>query len=309
MEQPESEREVIEFEVISGGERLDKLINEQVNWLSRTQIQTMIKDGLVVVEGKQVKAGVKLRVGDHVTVTLPIIVEPDLEPEAIDINVIYDDEHIAVIDKPAGLVVHPGVGNMSGTLLNALVNRYPHLLEVERHGMVHRLDKDTSGLVAVAKSDVALANMLLQFQERTVEKHYLALTEKAPSSAKGRINAPIGRDPRQRKKMTVIRDGKEASTEFEIIEEGFRDGRALLRIHLLTGRTHQIRVHLAFIGAPVVGDRVYGYSKQRLKLKRQFLHATYLSFDHPITHERMTFESPLPPGLKNILDKLRQPSS
>ncbi|MFZ4826054.1 MAG: RluA family pseudouridine synthase [Phototrophicaceae bacterium] len=308
MEQPESEREVIEFEVINGGERLDKLVSEQVEWLSRSQVQSMIKDGLVIVEGRQVKPGVKLRMGDRVSVTLPIIVEPDLEPEAIDLKVVYDDEHIAVIDKPAGLVVHPGVGNMSGTLLNALVNRYPHLLDVERHGMVHRLDKDTSGLVVVAKSDTALANMLQQFQQRTVEKHYLALTEKAPSSAKGHINAPIGRDPRQRKKMTVIRDGKEAHTEFEIIEEGFRDGRTLLRVHLLTGRTHQIRVHLAFIGAPVVGDRVYGYGKQRLKLKRQFLHATYLSFDHPITRERMVFESPLPPGLKNILDKLREPS-
>ncbi len=308
MEKTESEREVIEFEVLTGGERLDKLVSEQIAWLSRSQVQSMIKDGLVIVEGKQVKAGVKLRIGDRVSVTLPIIVEPDLEPEAIDLKVVYDDEHIAVIDKPAGLVVHPGVGNMSGTLLNALVNRYPHLLDVERHGMVHRLDKDTSGLVVVAKSDAALANMLQQFQQRTVEKHYLALTEKAPSSAKGRINAPIGRDPRQRKKMTVIRDGKEAITEFEVIEEGFRDGRTLLRVHLLTGRTHQIRVHLAFIGAPVVGDRVYGYSKQRLKLKRQFLHATYLSFDHPITHERMVFESPLPAGLKNILDKLREPS-
>ena len=223
---------------------------------------------------------------------------------------IYEDDDLAVIDKPAGMIVHPGDQNETGTLVSAALYRWPQIaamnIEEKRAGIVHRLDKDTSGLIVIAKNDRARRNLIDQFQARTVEKTYLALLEKRPDTITGRIEAPIARDPQQRKRMAVLRGGKPAVTEFSVIEDQFRDDQALVKVRLLTGRTHQIRVHMAFIGCPVVGDRVYGYRKQRLGLKRQFLHAAELSFDHPVTGERLHFESPLPSGLLNILEKLRQ---
>jgi 23S rRNA pseudouridine1911/1915/1917 synthase len=265
----------------------------------------MIGEGLVTVNGEHVKAGIKLRGGEVVRVTLQEWEEPELEPEDMHLNIVFEDEHILVIDKPAGLVVHPGVGNESGTLVNALIARYPQLIETERKGIVHRLDKDTSGLMVIGKTEAAIEDLMFQFEERLVDKYYLAFTERVPRTESGLIDAPIGRDPKQRKRMAVVRDGKPAQTEFEVIERDFKGEQALLRCKLLTGRTHQIRVHLAFIGAPIVGDTIYGYRKQRLKLKRQFLHAAEMGFDHPATEEYVSFESPLPAGLQNILDKQR----
>lgn len=297
--------ETFEFTAETSGERLDKLVSVRLPALSRTQVKAMITDGHVTVNGEQVKAGVKLRGGETINVILPDTTERELISEDIALTFVYEDDHIGVIDKPAGLVIHPGLGNETGTLVNALLARYPHLRETERKGIVHRLDKDTSGLILIAKTEEAIVNLMAQFQDRTVDKNYLALTERSPRTAIGVIDAPIGRDSRQRKRMAVVRGGKAAQTEFEVIDEDFQGDRALLRCKLLTGRTHQIRVHLAFINAPIVGDMIYGYRKQRLKLKRQFLHAAELSIDHPITGERMTFESPLPSGLQNILDKLR----
>jgi 23S rRNA pseudouridine1911/1915/1917 synthase len=201
------------------------------------------------------------------------------------------------------------VGNEKGTLVSALLARWPEVAKMniveKRVGIVHRLDKDTSGLIVIAKNDATRLKLQAQFQSRTVSKVYLALLEKMPQTVTGLIEAPISRDPNQRKRMAVIRGGKPAVTEYQVIDHHFIGDQALVRVTLHTGRTHQIRVHMAFIGCPIVGDTVYGFRKQRIKLKRQFLHAAELSFDHPMTGERLKFESPLPVGLQNILDKLR----
>jgi 23S rRNA pseudouridine1911/1915/1917 synthase len=303
--------DLIEF-TAPAGERLDKAIVTHVgDDLSRAQIQALIKDGMVTVNGEQVKAGIKLKGGETVRVTIPPKQEQTLEPEAIPLHVLYEDDDIAVIDKPAGLIVHPGVANETGTLVHAMLARWPDIARTnnvteKRMGIVHRLDKDTSGLIVIAKNDAVRRKLSAQFQERTVEKVYLALLERTPQTRTGRIEAPIGRDPQQRKRMAVVRGGKPAITEYTIIEDDFVEDQALVRVKLLTGRTHQIRVHMAFIGCPIVGDTVYGFRKQRIKLKRHFLHAAELSFDHPISGERLHFESPLPPGLQNILEKLRE---
>ncbi len=301
----------LEFSVKNPGERLDKLIVSQAgDGLSRAQIQALIKDGKVSVNGSQVKAGIKLKGGEQIRVELPAPKEPDkVKPETIPLTVVYEDDDLAVIDKPAGMTVHPGVGNETGTLVSAMLARWPQIgqmnIEEKRAGIVHRLDKETSGLIIIAKNDAARLKLSAQFQSRTVEKSYIALLEKAPPTQTGRIEAPIGRDLDQRKKMAVTRGGKPAISEYEVIERDFTDGQALVRVNLLTGRTHQIRVHMAFIGCPIVGDRVYGYRKQNTTLKRHFLHAAHLCFDHPRTGKRLCFDSPLPPGLQNVLDKMR----
>jgi 23S rRNA pseudouridine1911/1915/1917 synthase len=265
----------------------------------------------VTVNGVQVKPGIKLKGGEQVVVQLPPpkAIET-VQPEAIPLTVLYEDPDIAVIDKPAGMTVHPGLGNETGTLVSAMLNRWPEIgqmnIEEKRAGIVHRLDKDTSGLVVIARNDTARRKLSAQFQARTVEKIYLALLEKMPPTQTGRIEAPIARDTKQRKRMAVLRGGRSAITEYEVIEHDFIGQQALVRVRLLTGRTHQIRVHMAFIGCPIVGDMVYGYRKQRLKLKRHFLHAAELAFDHPRSGERLRFTSPLPIGLQNILEKLRE---
>lgn len=304
--------ENLEFTVQNSGERLDKLIVAHVgDRLSRAQIQALIKDGQVTVNGAQVKAGIKLKGGETVSISIPIREAPEgVKPEAIPLVVLYEDKDLAVIDKPAGMTVHPGVGNETGTLVAAILSRWPEIakmnVEEKRAGIVHRLDKDTSGLIIIAKRDVARRKLMAQFQNRTVEKTYLALLEKVPPTQVGRIEAPIARDQNQRKRMAASHNGRPAVTEYEVIERDFVGGQALVRINILTGRTHQIRVHMAFIGCPIVGDSVYGYRKQRLSLKRHFLHAAHLCFDHPRTGERLCFDSPLPTGLQNILEKLRE---
>lgn len=300
----------VEFTVENNGERLDKLLVSRLPGVSRTQIQAMIKDSRVTVDGAVAKAGVKLRGGETVVVTLPDQTEETtIEPEDIPLVVVFEDEHLAVIDKPAGMVIHPGIGNESGTLVHALLARWPEIGSMndpdDRKGIVHRLDKDTSGLIVTAKTAPILAHLMQQFQDRTVEKTYLALLERTPNTQYGRIEAPIGRDPKQRKRMAVTRAGKEAVTEFTVIDDNFRDHATLVEFKLLTGRTHQIRVHAAFIGCPVVGDRVYGFRKQRTRMKRNFLHAAQLAFYHPATGERLHFDSPLPPALEQLLTKLR----
>jgi 23S rRNA pseudouridine1911/1915/1917 synthase len=304
----------IQFIVETPGERLDKLIVEHIgDAFSRAQIQTLIKGGKVTVDGIQIKPGIKLKGGEQVIVILPPPKAPEsVRPEAIDLSILYEDADIAVIDKPAGMTVHPGLGNESGTVVNAILSRWPEIGlmngEEKRAGIVHRLDKDTSGLMVIAKSDATRRKLMAQFQARTVEKLYLALLEKMPPTQTGRIDAPIARDPKQRKRMAVTRGGRPAITEYEVIEHDFIGEEALVRVKLLTGRTHQIRVHMAFMGCPIVGDTVYGFRKQRLKLKRHFLHATSLAFDHPRTGQRLHFTSPLPAGLQNVLDKLREKS-
>lgn len=302
----------LEFTVEVAGERLDKLVVDKVGAsLSRAQVQALIKDGKVTVNGAAVKSGVKLKGGEQVQVVIPHRDEAkEVVPESIPLTLLYEDDHLAVIDKPAGMTVHPGVGNETGTLLSAMLSRWPEIVAMniveKRAGIVHRLDKDTSGLIVIARNDATRLKLQAQFQARTVDKIYLALVEKRPPTETGRIEAPIARDPKQRKRMAVVRGGKRAITEYQVIDHEFNGDQALLRVTLLTGRTHQIRVHMAFIGCPIVGDSVYGYRTQRVRLKRQFLHAAELAFDHPVTGERLRFESPLPAGLQDILQKLKQ---
>jgi 23S rRNA pseudouridine1911/1915/1917 synthase len=305
------EDQLVEFTADTPGERLDVALVMNTDGMSRGQLQALIHDGKVTVDGKPAKPSMKLKGGEQVIVQLPPAPQDDrVAPEDIALKVVFEDEHIAVIDKPAGLVVHPGDGNEQGTLVNALLSHYPQIAQIpydaRRRGIVHRLDKDTSGLIVIAKTAAAQLNLIAQFSARTVDKTYLALTEKLPKTLTGRIEAPIARDVHQRKRMAVTRKGKKAITEYKVIDIEFTDGQALLEVNLLTGRTHQIRVHLAFIGAPIVGDSVYGYRKQRVKMKRHFLHAAKLAFTHPVTGERLSFESPLPEDLKGHLERMRK---
>ncbi len=301
--------EQLRFDQVTPGQRLDKWLAERLPDHSRTEIQRWIREGLVRVNGRASKPGYKLEPGDVVEVDVPAPVPyEEVKPEPIPLNILYEDDDLLVIDKPAGMVVHPAPGHTSGTLVNAILYHCPDLRGVggvERPGIVHRLDKDTSGLILVAKHDRAHRELQRQFKEREIEKAYLALVEGHLQPKEGRIEAPIGRDKRHRKRMAVIRDGREAVTEYRVI--AYYDDYTLVEVYPLTGRTHQIRVHFAFIGHPLVGDTVYGRRKQRLKpwLKRQFLHAHRLRFRLPRTGEWVEFTSPLPEDLQAVLDKLQ----
>lgn len=293
-------------------QRLDKFLLAHLDGFSRARAQALIRDGCVLVDGAAQKTGYKLKGGERVTLRVPPQAESSIEPEDIPLDIVFEDDHLAVIDKPAGLVIHPGPGNETGTLVNALLARYPELADMMddpevggRLGIAHRLDRGTSGLIVAGRDKASLLALMAQFQARTVDKAYLALLERRPASNTGVIDAPIARDPRQRKRMAVRREGRSAQTEFEVLDDDFQGDRALVRLKLLTGRTHQIRVHMAFIGCPVVGDAVYGWRKQRVKMKRQFLHALELAFDHPVSGERLRFRSELPVGLADVMGKLR----
>ena len=293
-------------------QRLDLFLLAYLPDLSRSQVQKLIREGHVLVDGHVEKTGFKFKGGERIDVWLPQLEERSVEPEEIPLDIVYEDADLAVINKAAGMVAHPGAGNKSGTLANALLALYPELADMmdepetqERMGIAHRLDRGTSGLMVIARNKPTLLALMGQFQERSVEKVYLALLEKRPDSNTGLVDAPIARDQRQRKRMWVTREGKAAQTEFTVLDDDFQGNRALVELRLLTGRTHQIRVHMAFIGCPVVGDTVYGYRKQRVKMKRQFLHAQRLAFEHPATGERLAFEAELPDGLRNVMEKLR----
>jgi 23S rRNA pseudouridine1911/1915/1917 synthase len=298
----------LELTPAEGGERLDRFVADSLPQLSRSAVQRLIKNEDIQVNGQPAKASLRLEAGDRVRVTLPPDeTTEDIQPEAIPLDVLYEDGDLAAVNKPAGMVVHPAYGHRTGTLVNAALARWPEMAAVgglERAGIVHRLDKDTSGVIALAKSTAALEALQAQFKARTVHKRYLALVEGVPSTPSGLIDAPIGRDQKQRKRMAVRHDGRKALTRYTLLEDF--DTNALLELELLTGRTHQIRIHLAWMGHPVVGDQVYGFRKQRIKMKRLFLHAAELQVDSPTSGERLTFEATLPAGLQNTLDKLRQ---
>ncbi len=291
-----------------GGTRVDKFIAEKVSQLSRAFAQKLIQHGQVTVNGQVPKASYRLEVGDLLEVRVPAPEPSEAGAEDIPLNVIFEDGDLIVVDKPAGMVVHPAYGHRSGTLVNALLGYCPDLAGVAgelRPGIVHRLDKDTSGLIVVAKNDAAHRHLQHQFKERLVDKMYLALAEGRLPSAHGLINAPIGRDPRNRKRMAVVlRGGREALTEY-VVREYFPD-HTLAAVKPVTGRTHQIRIHFASIGHPLAGDRVYGYRKQQLPLRRHFLHAASLAFSLPGSTEQRTFRADLPEDLAQVLDALRQ---
>ncbi len=300
------EERVVTLQAAYSGERLDKYLAQEIADLSRAQVQRLIAAGQVTVNGEGAKASLRLERGDEIVVRVPPAESAEVVAEVIPLKIVYEDDDLLVIDKPAGMVVHPAHGHRSGTLVNALLARYPHLAEVggaERAGIVHRLDKDTSGLLLVAKNESAQKELQRQFKHHLVEKVYLALVEGRLEPAQGRIEAPIGRDKRRRKQMAVVRSGRQASTDYQVLER-FAE-HTLVEVRPQTGRTHQIRVHLAFIGHPVVGDKVYGYRRQRLRLGRQFLHAQTLRFRLPSTGEVVEFHSPLPPDLHQVLAGLR----
>ena len=264
--------------------RLDKFVGEKCPELSRTHAQKLIADGSITVNGRVAKASLKLDVGDKINIIIPPTPPSPLSPEAIPLNIIYEDADLLVVDKPAGLTVHPAPGHHGHTLVNAVLAHFPHLADISdslRPGIVHRLDRDTSGVMLVAKKKVAQANLISQFKTRTIVKAYLALVKGQLTPERGIIEAAIGRDPRNRKRMAVVTEGREARTEYRVIK--YAGNYSLLEIIPETGRTHQIRVHLSAIGYPVVGDPMYGVKSPHLS--RQFLHACRLGFKLPSTSE------------------------
>jgi 23S rRNA pseudouridine1911/1915/1917 synthase len=275
--------------------------------ISRAHAQRLIGDGRAVVDGRRRRPSDRLRGGEEVSVEIVPVADATIEPESIPLGVAYEDASMLIVDKPAGLVVHPSAGHASGTLVHALLGRSRDRNEplgsvagIARPGIVHRLDKDTSGLLVVAKTDDAQASLMRQFGERTVEKEYLALVRGEPPAARGRIEAPVGRDPRDRQRMAVVADGRDATTEYEVLGTG--EGYALLALRPLTGRTHQIRAHLAYLGLPVAGDLRYGGGMGPGGLARQFLHAARLRLRRPIDGAWLSAWSALPDDLRTSLD-------
>lgn len=292
-----------------GGERLDVFVARRLPELSRSHAHRLISEGLVTVDGRQLKPSDRLVAGASVSVTIPTPMPAgDLVAESIPVTVIFQDFDLMVVDKPAGLAVHPAPGHPSGTLVNALLAITPDLKGISgalRPGIVHRLDKDTSGLIVVAKNDRAMRALQRQLKDREMHKTYLALVHGVPKPAQGVIEAPIGRHPKNRKKMAVVAGGRESETRYRVREEVAGGKYALLEVEPVTGRTHQIRVHMAAIGHPIVADAVYG--KRSDVLDRQFLHAWKLAFAMPLGGREVEFESPLPPDLREALAKLRHP--
>ncbi len=316
---PESEDERrLTTDASAAGSRLDVWLARSLPSLSRARLQSLIEEGHVLLDGARARASTRLRPGQGVSVHVPAPVPAEPRPEDIPLSVLYQDEHLLVIDKPAGLVVHPGAGVAGGTLVNALLRHVKDLSGVGgvlRPGLVHRLDRGTSGLLVVAKDDQTHRALVRQFASRSVEKEYLALVHGVPTRPRGTVDAPIGRDPVHRRRMSVRAPrGRQARTSWEV-DEAF-DGAALLRVRIHTGRTHQIRVHLASLGHPVVGDAVYGgtrtpssrraAAREVLRsLPRPALHAAHLAFTHPATGERLAFEAPLPADIASLLEALR----
>ena len=313
---PDAHAFVVEAE--AAGVRLDRFLAERLPALSRARIKGLIEDRGVLVEGRPAKPSLRLRAGASVTVSVPDPAPAGPEAEDIPLRVLHEDAQLLVVDKPAGLVVHPGAGAATGTLVNALLHRVRDLSGVGgvlRPGIVHRLDKGTSGLILVAKDDATHRALARQFALRTVRKEYLAVVLGAPPRTEGVIERPIGRDPAHRRRMSVDAPrARAARTSYRTRER--LDGAALLDVRIHTGRTHQIRVHLASIGHPVAGDDLYGGRRapssrrpQALEalqaLTRPALHAARLEFDHPATGERLTVESALPPDLEALLAALR----
>ena len=284
-------------------QRLDVFLAEAVDGLTRSYLQKLIEAGQGTVNGASVKSHYKLKETDQVQVTVPELEPLELKAEPIPLAIVYEDDYLIVIDKPAGMVVHPAPGHSVGTLVNALLHHCKDLGGiggVERPGIVHRLDKDTSGLIVAAKTDMCMQSLTGQFKDREVEKTYLALAKGLFKPTKGLINAPIGRHKIHRKKMSTV-DGREAETRFEVIMQ--LEGFALVRLHPKTGRTHQLRVHLASIGHPILGDRLYGgtMGPGLPKISRQALHAYRLKFHHPVTGRSMDLESSLPADMKTLI--------
>lgn len=316
--EPDDEQEPAEIvEWVVGadeaGERIDKSVAEHMSGtadeaVSRTQVQQWIRDGHVTVNGKEVKPNYKLTAGDRIAACVPEPEELDIAPENIPLDIVYEDGDVIVVNKPRGLVVHPAPGHYSGTLVNGLLFHCRDLSGINgvlRPGIVHRIDKDTSGLLMAAKNDKAHASLARQLKAHSVTRKYVALVHGNVAHDVGTVDAPIGRDPKDRKLFTVTeRNSKHAVTHFHVLE---RFGNyTLLELRLETGRTHQIRVHMKYIGHPLVGDPVYGYAKSRgVSIDGQALHAAVLGFRHPTSGEYLEFAAPLPEDMQHVLHILR----
>jgi 23S rRNA pseudouridine1911/1915/1917 synthase len=293
------------IEVTESTVRLDKFLAQHYPEISRSYIQKLIEQGCVLVDKQKAKVSQKLDAGDKISITIPPLDSPSLVAEEMPLDVVYEDVDIIVINKAAGLTVHPSPGHTNHTLVNALLARYPELANFGaslRPGIVHRLDKDTSGLMIIAKNSAAQQNLINQFKNHKVSKGYLALVKGKVTPSRGLIEAPIGRHPSNRKRMAVVTKGREATTGYKVKE--YIGNNSLLEIYIKTGRTHQIRVHLAAIGYPVIGDSTYGVKSTFLK--RQFLHAYRLGFNIPSTGEYKAFTSELPLDLKTALDYIKR---
>lgn len=308
--QPVSDR-LIEFQFDeTAPQRLDKYLATRLTEFSRSRLQGLIKDGFVSVNGVPAhKSGLILQNQDRIEVRIPPLQPSGLTPENIPLDIVFENEDLLVVNKPAGMVVHPAAGHASGTLVHAALAHAPQMQGIGgelRPGVIHRLDKNTSGLILLAKNDQAHRWLQDQFRDRKVEKVYLALVDGHPPTPTGRIEAPIGRDANQRKRMAIVSPdkGRQAISEYRTLETF--PLHALLEIHPITGRTHQIRLHLSFIGCPVVGDTVYGRRKPTLPLSRHFLHAAQLTIRLPGEEHPRTFQAPLPSELEQALTTLRQ---
>jgi 23S rRNA pseudouridine1911/1915/1917 synthase len=301
------------------GERLDTLVSSKRSDCSRSFAATLIQDGRITIQNNIKKPGYRVKPGETIQGCIPVFEPPSLQPEAMSLNILFEDGHLIVIDKPAGLVVHPAPGNDTGTLVNGLLHHCPELGGINadrRPGIVHRLDKDTSGVMVVAKHRTALENLSRQFKERRVRKKYLALVYGNVGPDAGAITLPIGRHPVDRKKMSVASaGGRDAETLWRVKIR--YSGATLLELELKTGRTHQIRVHCTSMRHPIVGDDVYTYGKRGKKMRndtrletllrsagRQMLHARYLSFVHPVAQRTMSFTAPIPADMQGLMDGL-----
>ena len=298
-----------EYKVLDENCRLDKYIADKKNKLSRAIIQKMIAEEKILVNGKKAKNSYKVNTGDIIKIEESAPKEDfKLKPQKMDLDIIYEDNDIIIVNKEKGMVVHPGNGNPDGTLANAVLERCKESLSgiggTIRPGIVHRIDKDTSGLVIIAKNDNAHINISKQIQERKVTKTYIALVRGNIKEKEATINMPIGRSMQDRKKMAVTKKGKEAITHFKVLKR--YDGFTLLELKIETGRTHQIRVHMAEIGYPIVGDTVYSNGKNPFNITGQMLHAAKLEFVHPTTNQKVTFEAPLPEYFSNVLKMLEK---
>ncbi|MBQ5951775.1 MAG: RluA family pseudouridine synthase [Lachnospiraceae bacterium] len=300
---------VFEITEETAGERLDKVLSSEAADLSRSYIQKQIKDGRALVNGKPQKASFIPSCGDMISFTVPDAASPEVLPEDIPLDVAYEDDDVIVINKPKGMVVHPAPGHASGTLVNALLHHCAGSLSgingVLRPGIVHRIDRDTTGLLIACKNDLAHASIAAQLKEHSIERKYLALVQGSLPQTVGTVDAPIGRNERDRLKMAAgVRGGREAVTHYEVLETF--PGYSFVACRLETGRTHQIRVHLSSIGHPLVGDTLYGAGKSPFQTEGQCLHAAVLGFTHPRTGERIRLEAPLPAYFEDILARLRK---
>ncbi len=313
-----SDRKTLQFTVGANyqGQRLDQFLSDQGKLIkasfSRSLFQELIKQNKILVDGVLRKARYRLRENEIIDVVLPELTPVEITPEKIDFTILFEDDSIIVLSKPAGLVVHPACGNYSGTLVNGLLYHCQDFVSTSgkiRPGIVHRLDKDTTGVMVVAKNGSSLQNLIHQFKYKKVVKEYLALVKGRVVGEGGKITTLIGRHPVNRKKMAVVSDnGKEAITNWRVLER-FEDDFVLLKVHIETGRTHQIRVHMAANGTPVAGDMIYGRTNNSYKdlgIKRQLLHASSLTIDHPKNGKNMIFSAPLHEDMDLVLKKLKR---